>query len=190
MISLYFDAITLRAMMTLKQPAPAANPDVIQQAHDSCIEAALRVSNACRSYMDQHRETPINVVTIQPCMLALLVFIEAYPTNQEYAADITTLSTFMRRQSRRWPLSLAYLRMVQLNAKSQTVTLPPDIDKLFEDFETQQWKVRERKRFVSMLPDPSKILSGDSTEVVGDMGKFIQQMEDLSLQIDETNVES
>lgn len=171
-------------MMTLQIiTEQSTTPEIVRPIENACLEAAIRVAETCRMCMNEHKILPMNVSTCQPCLLALLVLLEESIRDTDHGERILTLVTFLRRQSRRWQIAMAFLRMAQMHAKARAIALPPDVERLFDDFETQQWNERSRKRFTSILPDPTRIFNMDAglDDEPPDMGKFLERMEEMTL---------
>lgn len=68
------------------------------------------------------------------------------PMNRE---AFTSLSIVAKVASRRWALGKGMLRAVQVTARKIEVSLPPEIDVHFSDFEKQSWGAKDRPELSS-----------------------------------------
>jgi hypothetical protein len=170
----------------LKQPAEHASPIVQRQAKDSCTKSALEVARLCKIYTSLYGCSIMPNMWTQSISMSLYVLVEEVAASNEasgvYDAQILDLVICLRAMSRRWPMSMAILRMVQHDARSKGVTLPPEAEKLFEEFETRDWKTRETRTLVSMYPDPTGATRDRGIIQSVDMGKFLERMESMQLE--------
>ena len=110
-------------------------------------------------------------------MLALDTFLQEEDTLQ-YRSEITTLCVFFRAMSRRWPWCLAAMRMYQITTTQRGDKLPPETEKLFEDFGSDEWAKKESERVMSVYPVPDH--SPNRFKKAQTMGDFVEMLDALN----------
>lgn len=122
--------------------------------------------------------------------MALKVLIEsADPLS--HSDETTVLCICLRAMSRRFPIATVLLRAMQLHAMSLKVKLPPACEKLFEEFDSNEWKERAFGRLVSIWPAPTQSAVSSSGGSMGKvrgkgrerihLGRWIESMEKLNI---------
>lgn len=162
--------------LALRDSTEAANPKIIQLAKKKCIEAACEIASSCKTYSDSWGATHMGIMMSHPCLISVSVLLEEQD-NARYEGEITDLCIALRAMSRRWPLGMAMLRMVQMEARQKVWTLPSQTEKLFEEFEGKSWKQRTLKQYLTLYPDSTTSKTANLTDEEVDMGTFLASME-------------
>lgn len=170
--------------MPLREAVPDTTSVMVERARRACIKAAQEISRICRLYQEMYGFRLMNNTLTQGTSTALYALLEEDDNVSRYHGEIINLCTALRAVSRRWPMAMAILRMVQHHAKQRKVTLPAETEKLFGEFENVDWRHAELKRLVSIYPSPPSVVASYASRATGkilDMGTFLEQMERLEL---------
>lgn len=148
-------------------------------AADTCLQSAQKIA----SLMNIHRSSwgvDLFVVTyIQWTTVSLFTLLEDLddPLNRE---AFTSLSVVAKVASRRWPLGKGMLRAIQVTARKMEVSLPPEIDVLFSDFEKQSWGAKDRRELSSSYPNFAVSIGSVQTDEV-ELDKFLEKWDALDI---------
>lgn len=93
---------------------------------------------------------PMN--SMQYATMALFTLLDNLDHEPEKRA-FTDILISLRALARRWQLAKGMLRLVQMTAVKQEVTLHSEAEVLLRDFEEELWTVNERQRFSSLYPN-------------------------------------
>lgn len=150
-------------------------------AREKCTQAAQEVARVIKLYMQSWGPCSLGMMVCHPIYMSISVLVEEQQDNSQ-ASYITDLCVALRALSRRWPLAMGMLRLVQLDARIKCWRLPPDTDKLFEEFEASAWRQRDLRRFASMYPiaDAAKAITVGHDDM--DMGTFLEKMDVLTME--------
>lgn len=174
--------------MPLRQAVPDVASTIVEEAKRACINAAMEISRICQSYRETYGYRLMNNVFMLITSDAIYTFLD--DDVSQYHDEITNLCTCLRALSRRWPMAMAILRMVQHYAKQRKVSLPPETEKLFDEFENVDWRHGEVKRLISMYPSPTSVVAsytGTTKDEIVDMGKFLEEMERLQVKSEDSD---
>jgi hypothetical protein len=86
-----------------------------------------------------------------------------------------------RAFSRRWVVSKAILRMIQITATQMQVTLPSEVEALFLDFESNDWTTQDRETLSSSYPNFAAFHQSDGAAEEADMDEFLKKWDKLSV---------
>lgn len=115
--------------------------------------AAREVAQITEIYMSSHGHCHVNPIHLPPMQAAMLVLF-AEPVDESTTTAMASILICLRSMAQRWPFVMAILRMIQLTGQQQAKTLPPTVELLFKDFETQDWTRRGLKTVDSIMPVP------------------------------------
>ncbi|KAL9617570.1 MAG: hypothetical protein Q9160_007640 [Pyrenula sp. 1 TL-2023] len=188
----YYQTIVLTILSALKQSCEGASSIVVDQARKLCENAALEVRHLCDLYHVSWGTETLNLFLVQPITLSLYTLMDRLDESPEFCSPTIDLCCMFRAVSRRWTIAMNVLRMVQLSAKDRGIKLPSETNRLFEEFETEDWLEQETKRVVSIYPDAlsatfKNVTSLDSDSKgkgqrhVRNMTEFLALMDDLRL---------
>ena len=173
--------ITLLAPLTNLSPT---NPHPTAAATHWRREAALTVVRTIRLHQSHYSMSHMSIFLIQPVMNAAFVLIDFVdPSDSDistYKSEIIDLCVFFRAMSRRYLFATAALRLFQLTVQRKGRKLPTETEKLFEDFENRDWKVRALGEVKSVYPAVADRVDG--REDVRTMSEVFQKFEGLSVQ--------
>jgi len=148
-------------------------------AADTCLKSARQIANLVNMHrlswgLDLFVVTYIHWITI-----SLFTMLEDLndPMNRE---AFTSLSVAAKAASRRWALGKGMLRAVQVTARKMEVTLPPEIDVLFSDFEKQSWGPKDRRELSSSYPNFAVSIGSVQTDEV-ELDKFLEKWDALNI---------
>lgn len=145
-------------------------------------DAALEIVRVVRIYSTRYGNKHVNAYFFQAVLVALLALAEETDSEggeMPYATELLDLCIFFRAVGRRFPWVMVAFRMSQKVVQQRGKKLPAATEKLFEDFEKEDWGVRENKRFNSLYVAPS-VADGQpgAREFLGD---FVERWEKLDL---------
>ncbi|KAJ5782321.1 hypothetical protein N7457_004095 [Penicillium paradoxum] len=150
-----------------------------QKAGDLCAKAARQ--NA--ALIQQQRESwgldcmpPIDIHWFTVSMYTLLESLD----NQASRDAFVSLSIAAKAASHRWALGRGMLRLVQLTSKQMEVTLPPETEALFSDFEAQLWRHQDRKALSSQYPNFVHSMNRGKGEEF-ELDVFLEKFDDLQV---------
>jgi hypothetical protein len=155
-----------------------------QQARERCIDSARIIA----ALVDQQREAwgleympPINIHWLTVSMYTLLEALD----EEENRDAFVTLSIAAKAASHRWALGKGMLRLVQLTAKQTKVSLPPETEALFSDFETTLWRHQDRKALSSQYPHFAHSMKGGQVDEI-ELDSFLERFDDMQVTRDST----
>lgn len=154
---------------------PAAEANRVQQLKRA---AALEIVQICRLHQSLYGNAHMTVFLVQPLYLALVALMSEEDVST-YSSEILDLCIYFRATSRRFPIAMAVMRMFQVSAQQSGKALPVETEKLFEEFEQEDWRQRTSYRVTSQYP----VLGGkdqDSSEVQN-LSDFFAMMERLEV---------
>ncbi|KAJ5325685.1 uncharacterized protein N7506_008787 [Penicillium brevicompactum] len=152
---------------------------VRQQAREICLISARK----CAGIVDQQRGSwgldympPTNIHWFTVSMYTLL---EDLSDDANRRAFIS-LTIAAKAASHRWVLAKGMLRLVQLTSIQTGVSLPPETDALFSDFEARVWTSQDRRALSSQYPHFTHSMKrGEVGEV--ELDAFLEKFDDLHI---------
>jgi hypothetical protein len=91
-----------------------------------------------------------------------------------------SLSIGAAAASHQWPLGRGMLRLVQLTSKQMEVSLPPETEALFSDFETRLWRHQDRGALKSQYPHFAHSMKhGEGQEI--ELDAFLRRFDGLEI---------
>ncbi|PLB49138.1 hypothetical protein P170DRAFT_436770 [Aspergillus steynii IBT 23096] len=139
---------------------PSARTDLDPSADHAptiCLSTARRISYLLSIHRDKWGIDRMAPSTIQWISIGLFTLLEGLDALENRTAFIE-LCIVARAFSRRFPLAKGILRMIQLSASQQQVTLPAETGALFTDFESQSWRNNDAHEFSSFYPHFSSVI--------------------------------
>lgn len=82
--------------------------------------------------------------------------------------------------SRRWMFGKGLMRLVQVTARHLGVTLPPETDVLFSDFESKIWSSQDREKLSSFYPNLA-VSAGAFQDDEKELDRFLEKWDGLSI---------
>jgi len=150
-----------------------------QQARERCIDSAC--INA--ALVDQQREAwgldympPVNIHWFTVSMYTLLEALD----DEENRDAFVSLSIAAKAASHRWALGKGMLRLVQLTAKQMEVSLPPETEALFSDFEAKLWRHQDRKALSSQYPHFTHSMKRGQVDEI-ELDTFLERFDDMQV---------
>ncbi|KAH8429008.1 uncharacterized protein LDX57_006679 [Aspergillus melleus] len=144
-------------------------------------KAILWSARRIAKLMQQHRDSwGIDIFPashIQWVTISLYTLLEDLETPESVDAFII-LCIAAKAASRRWALAKAMLRGIQLTARKLAITLPPETDALFMDFETCDWSQKDRDGLSSLYPNFA--LRADGNEQA-ELDRFLERWDALGI---------
>lgn len=171
-------ALVLTIFAPLRIQVEDAAPAVVTEAMEQSINAAMEVVELFRKHQSLYGKSHMSGFLVQPLFLALLFFVD-HDDIFAYSSEISDLCIYFRAMSRRFPWVLAAFRMFQVSTKQRGKKLPPETEKLFEEFETLDWETRELDRVSSLYPVMGENEPGRSK--IQNMGEFLEMMDNLNV---------
>lgn len=124
---------------------------------------------------------PMN--SMQYATMALFTLLDNLKNEPEKRA-FTDILISLRALARRWQLAKGMLRLVQLTAVKQEVTLHSEAEVLLRDFEEELWTANERQKFSSLYPNFA--MSTEYKEGIGaidehELDRLLDEWDNLTL---------
>lgn len=142
-------------MMTLfgflKSPDEAESEATSEHAKEMFLSSATQIGELMRIYRREWGVDRIPIVTTHYIAVALFMLLDDLGSEPRRAAFVE-LCVAARAASRRFKLGKGILRLVQLTAKQMEVDLPPEMAKLFQEFEAKSWGSKEAQHYSSQYP--------------------------------------
>lgn len=179
---MYYHTITIMVFGFAKNIADG-NGILHSKFHKFAANICLQSARKIASLMDIHRSSwgiDLFVVTyIQWTTVSLFILLEDLddPMNRE---AFISLSIVAKVASRRWALGKGMLRAVQVTARKMEVSLPPEIDVLFSDFEKQSWGAKDRRGLSSSYPNFAVSIGSVQTDEI-ELDKFLEKWDALNI---------
>lgn len=157
--------------MSLLSPFAQASDQIIQLR----LNAALDIVQICRIHQKLYENTYMHTFLVHPIFQSLLVLVREEPMNA-YRSEIVYLCTLFRSLGRRFPWVIAAFRMFQVTSEQNGQRLPEETDKLFEDFERNDWAEEQWTKAISLYPAHQ-----DARPEVKNMQDFFDGLDRLNL---------
>jgi hypothetical protein len=155
------------------------HPAEVDHAKQDVRSAALEIVRVIRIHTSRYGNKHMGVMHTQAVLVSLLAFLEESAQDDlDYSAEIIDLCIFFRAIARRFPLSMVAFRMFQRIVQQRHYHLPAATIKLFEDFEGEQWDLRQRQQVTSLYPAPQEDVGDLKPETMGD---FVERLERLEV---------
>ncbi|RDK41708.1 C6 transcription factor [Aspergillus phoenicis ATCC 13157] len=121
-------------------------------AREVCVDAAESIIQLLRIYQAKWGIDYIYLTTVSCVSTALFTLLSELgdPGCKSAFAELCVIT---RACSRRWPLMKGLMRMLQLSARKNHVSLLPETHALFVDFEATIWERHDDERFKSIYPN-------------------------------------
>ncbi|KAJ6145391.1 hypothetical protein N7470_009286 [Penicillium chermesinum] len=148
-----------------------------QRAQQICLEAAResgRLADLNRDLWGSNNVPPVNVHWVTVAMFTLLSELD----EKENSDAFVSLCVAAKSNANLWALGKGTLRLVQVTAKQMEVTLPPETDALFIDFETRFWSAEDRKVFNSQYPNYGLTMKRAERDEI-ELDAFLAKFDDL-----------
>jgi hypothetical protein len=126
----YAGTITVYTPLRIQDQVPQA---VSNEAGAKCLNTVREIARLCRTYQRQYGNSHMNIHMVQAIHTALMVLFESEPG--AYEQDLIDLCIFMWASGPRFAFPLAVFRIFQGYVQQSGRKLPPQIEKLFEQFE-------------------------------------------------------
>ncbi|KAH8431703.1 uncharacterized protein LDX57_009358 [Aspergillus melleus] len=160
---------------------PDLDPDMADRARTICISTARRISYLLSIHRDKWGIDRMAPSTIQWISIGLFTLLEALDEPENRTAFVE-LCIVARSFSRRFALAKGILRMIQLSANQQQVTLPAETGALFTDFASQSWRNNDAHGFSSFYPHFSSVIEqGPARQPDVAMDMFLEKWDQLGL---------
>lgn len=175
--------ITLHGFSRTKEAEAEAGESPIS-SNTSKRATAIRLSSARRiaQLIDHHRSlwglNIFSAANTQWITISLFTLLEDLDDPRNRHAFIA-LAIAAKAASRRWALDKAMLRAVQLTARQMAVSLPPETDALFTDFESL-WTAQDRESLSSLYPNFAVSMGAVKDEAV-ELDKFLAKWDALDI---------
>lgn len=147
------------------------------------LGAAREIANICALQQSLYGSRLMCVYHAHPALQAVSILIRLGMTTED-EVGITNLCIFLRSMSRRWPLIMAIMRTVQIEAETVGKPLPTAVLELFREFEKDDWTSRSVKRVDSLYPattSPAPLQNGRRKPTLVNVTEFLDSMENLRL---------
>lgn len=123
------------------------------------------------------------VTSMHFCTVALFTLLEGLEDTENKQAFVD-LCMILRALACRWQLAKGMLRLIEVTAAKTLVAIPPDIKRLFKDFEAELWKTDDLERFSSLYPNLAVSIdqengSGSLDKV--ELDRFLQKWDKLTI---------
>ncbi|KOC12421.1 putative C6 transcription factor [Aspergillus flavus AF70] len=159
----------------------AITPETAKNAKDLCLSTARRIAQILSIHREKWGIDRLAPSTVQWASIGLFTLLEALDSLENRKA-FTELCIFARALSRRFGLAKGILRMIQVTAQQTEVSLPPETDALFLDFETQTWRNRDSQSFSSFYPHFSTVIrQGKVRQSDVSMDRFLEKWDNLDI---------
>ncbi|GKZ19802.1 hypothetical protein AbraIFM66951_010778 [Aspergillus brasiliensis] len=139
----------------LKEPGDAAKASTESMtfaAREVCVAAAESVVQLLRIYRAKWGIDYMCLTTVSCLSTALFTLLSELGDLGRKSA-FAELCVVARACSRRWPLMKGLMRMLQLLAQKNHVSLPPETRALFVDFEASIWERHNHERLKRICQD-------------------------------------
>lgn len=148
-------------------------------AADRCLRSAREISNLMKLHRSFWGLDIFPAGHIQWITVSLFTLLEGLddPANRE---AFTNLSIAAKTASRRWTLGKGMLRAVQVTAGKMAVSMPPETDLLFADFEQQIRNSKDREGLNSLYPNFAVSTGSIQTDEV-ELDKFLEKWDALGV---------
>lgn len=142
--------------------------------------------------MDLHRNLwgldqipPVDIHWVTVSMFTLLEHLD----QKENCDAIVVLSIAAKAFSNRWPLGKAMLRLFQLTSKQMGISLPPETDALYAEFEMKIWSRQDREVLSSQYPSFAHSIKGGKVDEV-ELDEFLAKFDDMYLEVRDRNAQA
>lgn len=153
--SMVYHASIMNLWGSLKGPSDAAKAGtegMTFAAREVCLDAAKSVVQLLRIYRAKWGIDYMCLTTVSCLSTALFTLLSELGDLGRKSA-FAELCVVARACSRRWPLMKGLMRMLQLSARKNHVSLLPETHALFVDFEATIWERHDDERFKSIYPN-------------------------------------
>ncbi|KAB8260933.1 hypothetical protein BDV32DRAFT_43757 [Aspergillus pseudonomiae] len=156
-------------------------PETAKNARELCLSTARRIAQILNTHREKWGIDRVAPSTVQWTSIGLFTLLEALDSLENQKA-FTELCIFARAMSRRFRLAKGILRMIQVTAQQTEVSLPPETDALFLDFETQTWRNDDSQSFSSFYPHFSTVIrQGNARQPEVSMDRFLEKWDNLNI---------
>ncbi|GAA92851.1 C6 transcription factor [Aspergillus luchuensis IFO 4308] len=154
-LHMVYHASIMNLWGSLKGPSDAAKAGtegMTFAAREVCLDAAKSVVQLLRIYRAKWGIDYMCLTTVSCLSTALFTLLSELGDLGRKSA-FAELCVVARACSRRWPLMKGLMRMLQLSARKNHVSLLPETHALFVDFEATIWERHDDERFKSIYPN-------------------------------------
>ncbi|PYH91114.1 C6 transcription factor [Aspergillus ellipticus CBS 707.79] len=154
-LRMVYHAIIIILWGLFKEPGDAAKAGTESMtfaAREVCVDAAESVVQLLRIYRAKWGIDYMCLTTVSCLSTALFTLLSELGDLGRKSA-FAELCVVARACSRRWPLMKGLMRMLQLSARKNHVSLLPETHALFIDFEATIWERCDDERFKSIYPN-------------------------------------
>ncbi|OGM41999.1 putative C6 transcription factor [Aspergillus bombycis] len=156
-------------------------PETAKNARDLCLSTARHIAQILNMHREKWGIDRVAPSTVQWTSIGLFTLLEALDSLENRKA-FTELCIFARAMSRRFGLAKGILRMIQVTAQQAEVSLPPETDALFLDFEKQTWRNHDSQSFSSFYPHFSTVIrQGKARQSDASMDRFLEKWDNLDI---------
>ena len=140
---------------SLKEPGDAAKAgteSITFAAREVCVDAAESFVQLLRIYRAKWGIDYMCLTTVSCLSTALFTLLSELgdPGRKSAFAELCVVA---RACSRKWPIMKGLMRILQLSAHKNHVSLLPETHALFVDFEATIWERHDDERFKSIYPN-------------------------------------
>lgn len=163
------------------------DPATTDHAKSVCLSTARRISSLLSIHREKWGIDRMAPSTIQWISISLFTLLEALdnPANRSAFVELCIVA---RSFARRFALAKGILRMIQLSANQQQVTLPAETGALFTDFESQSWRNNDAHEFSSFYPHFSSVIEqGPARQPDVAMDLFLEKWDRLAIGVKKTS---
>ncbi|PYH45573.1 Zn(II)2Cys6 transcription factor [Aspergillus saccharolyticus JOP 1030-1] len=154
-------------------------------ARKLCVDSALAIVGLLRIHRTRWGIDYIHPTTVHWVSMAAFTLLEVLgDADPAYKTSFTELCVFARALSRKCTLMKGILRMIQVSAQKSSVTLPPETNALFTEFEQAMWESKDRERFRSLYPNLEALskTGGDRTRLDdAELDSFLEKWDILEV---------
>lgn len=157
---------------------PSIPSAAFSAAKHQCISSALTARDLIRIHRAKWRRLEhLPLGYIQPITVSLFTLLEDLETVASRQAFID-LVVLARSMARRCQLARGILRLVQLTARQEKITLPEEVRAILQDFEVEWYRGRDAHKFSSYYPNFAVSFRGAWKTGIGNSGAKGDQEEE------------
>lgn len=148
-----------------------------QHAREHCLSSARK----CAALVEQQRADwgldYMPATNIHWFTVSMYTLLEDLSEDANRRAFIS-LTIAAKAASHRWVLASGMLRLVQLTSINTGVSLPPETEALFSDFEAKVWTHQDRRALSSQYPHFTHSMKRGGVDEV-ELDTFLEKFDDL-----------